>query len=125
ESCQNSSLESASHINKNGGRNMKSPDKNISPPKWATRLLQWCCAPPLSEEILGDLQEEFDHQLKLRGRAYARFDYIRNVLGFVRLAATRKRLRTSNQMTTYMLKHYLTVAARNVWRHKTFSIINI
>src|SRR5260221_3775898 len=105
-------------------RNLKT--KNTSPPRWATRLLQWYCAPHLLEEVQGDLQEEFEFQIKQIGLIRARLDYIRNVLGFVRsFAIRRKKLHSSNPFTMSMLKHYLTVAFRNVIRQKLFSAINI
>ena len=46
------------------------------PPRWATRLLQWYCAPHVSEEIQGDLEEEFDYQVEKYGVKKARQDYI-------------------------------------------------
>jgi len=41
--------------------------------------------PHLIEEVQGDLQEEFDFQVRKIGAAKARLDYIRNVFEFIRL----------------------------------------
>src|SRR6267154_2509360 len=105
---------------------MKSSDPKSSPPRWATRLLQWYCAPHLIEEVQGDLQEEFDYQVKQVGSRRAQLDYVRNVIGFIRpFAIKRGKSHTSNPFTMNMLRHYTTIAFRNMVRQKTFSMINI
>lgn len=106
---------------------MKKGDNNDSPPQWATRLLRWFCAPHLLEEVQGDLEEEFGYQLLRKGSRRARRDYIRNVLGFIRpFAIKRKQSSIKKSLAPMnMYKHYLTVAARNMARQKTFSFINI
>jgi ABC-type antimicrobial peptide transport system permease subunit len=98
-----------------------------SPPRWAIRLLQWYCAPHLLEEVQGDLQEEFDYQVTHEGIRSARFDYIRNVIGFIRPFAIKRKLSPSSTsfLNMNMLKHYFIVANRNLIRHKVFSLINI
>lgn len=97
-----------------------------TPPRWATKLLQWYCASHLTEEVQGDLQEEFEFQVQQIGATRARLDYIRNVLGFIRpFALKRKNSFSSNPFTMSMLKHYTIVAMRNVVRQKSFSTINI
>ncbi len=105
---------------------MKSENTNPPPPRWATRLLQWYCADHVAEEIQGDLEEEFYFQINKVGLKRARLDYIRNVLGFIRpFAIKRKKSHSSNRFTMSMIKHYFTVAFRNVVRQKSFSAINI
>jgi putative ABC transport system permease protein len=101
--------------------------KSPQPPRWATRLLQWYCAPHLLEEIQGDLDEEFAYQVQHAGLRHARRDYIRSVLGFMRpFAVKRKKTSTANpSFTMYMLKHYFLIATRNLFRQKVFSAINI
>jgi putative ABC transport system permease protein len=97
------------------------------PPRWATRLLRWYCAPHLIEEVEGDLQEEFDYQLQHAGLQKARLDYIRSVIGFIKpFAIKRKSSSTSTSfLSMNMIKHYLTVAIRNLVRQKAFSCINV
>jgi ABC-type antimicrobial peptide transport system permease subunit len=106
---------------------MNNDSNKPTPPRWATRLLQWYCSPHLLEEVEGDLSEEFDYQLQHSGLKKARLDYIRNVLGFIKpFALKRKPSSTSNSfLNMNMLKHYLIVAVRNLLRHKAFSVINI
>jgi len=97
-----------------------------TPPRLATLLLRWYCAPHLAEEIEGDLQEEFEYQLKNNGRLHARLDYIRSVIGFLQpFAIQKKKSHSSNPFTMSMLRHYFICALRNVVRQKSFSAINI
>ncbi len=105
---------------------MKANEK-INPPPCATKLLQWYCAPHRIEEVQGDLQEEFEYQLKTTGATHARLDYIKNVLGFIRpFAIKRRKSQSSNPFFNMnMFKHYTTVALRNVFRQLTFSSINV
>lgn len=107
---------------------MTNHDSKPTPPRWATRLLRWYCAPHRLDEIQGDLQEEFDYQVERFGYERARRDYIRNVLGFIRPFAIRRRSSSpasASFININMYKHYLIVAFRNLIRHKAFSIINI
>jgi putative ABC transport system permease protein len=94
------------------------------PPRWAKKILSWICAPHLLEEVEGDLDEEFEFQVKRVGLNKARRDYARNVLGFIKPFAI-KRKSTSSPILMNMLRHYLTVAFRNLVRQKVFTSINI
>jgi putative ABC transport system permease protein len=118
-------VEHAAYINQNSTvMKDKITDK---PPRWATRLLQWYCAPHLIEEVQGDLQEEFEYRLAQDGSRAARIDYVRSVFGFMKPFAMKGKSSNynSNPFSPNMLKHYFLVAMRNVFRHKAFSIINI
>ncbi len=102
---------------------MKSSDSKSSPPRWAKQLLQWYCAPHLLEEIEGDLQEEFDYQVKRIGVRKAKAGYIKNVFGFIKPFVIRRRKSTIN--SNIMIKSYLKVGWRNLVHNKGYSIINI
>ncbi len=96
------------------------------PPRWANRLLKWYCRPKLLEEIEGDLQEEFEYQTRLHGLAYARIDYVRHVIGFMRPFAIRnKTLHQNSPVTMNLILHYFVTAWRNLLRYRAFSAINI
>lgn len=99
-------------------------DHKPLPPRWAKKLLGWYCAPHLLEEVEGDLDEEFDFQVKRAGVAKARLDYVRNVIGFIKPFAI-KRKSTSSPLLMNMYRHYLIVAFRNLVRQKAFTSINI
>jgi putative ABC transport system permease protein len=116
-------LELAAIIHENRG-GMNAMDAKPTPPRWATRLLHWYCAPHLMEEVQGDLQEEFDFQVKKVGVTRARLDYIRNVLGFIKPFAIKRKKKSS--LNNYgMIKSYFKIGWRNLLRSKGYSIINI
>ena len=98
------------------------------PPRLADQLLGWFCAPHLLEEVQGDLHEEFDHQVGRVGLRKARFRYWRDVLGFARPFAIRRKQTPYSQPSFYhfpMLKSYLTIALRTLWRSKEYTAINV
>jgi predicted permease len=80
----------------------------------------------LLEEVQGDMLEEFYFQCRHNGVAAARRDYVRNVLGFMRPFAIKRKSSPSYPLLPMnMIGHYFTVALRQVWRHKAFSAINV
>ncbi|WP_080057091.1 ABC transporter permease [Spirosoma aerolatum] len=105
-----------------------------SPPRWADRLLEWFVAPHLLEYVQGDLHETFHKQVIEIGPTRARRAYIRAVLHcltpFFAKRQTAEPSRTIEHkypkpMLSAMLSNYLTIAFRNLWRHKAFTAINI
>lgn len=110
-----------------------SPSGKPQPPRWADQLLAWFCAPHLLEELQGDLHEEFYYQVKHVGTHRARLRYIREVIGFLRPFAIKRRANVYSS-TPYpatslfrfnMFKNYFTIAFRNLWRHKGYATLNV
>ncbi len=102
------------------------PESPLVPPLWAGRLLAWFCAPHLLEEVQGDLQERFCRRARRFGAAYARRQYVREVLGFLRPAFLKRRPQPfAKPLFTDMFRSYLTIALRNAARNKGSSFINI
>lgn len=104
---------------------MKTNKNTTHPPRWADKLLEWLCPDKLLEEIQGDLHELFEERLAEVGERQARREYVHYVLGFLR-PYTFKRQPSKYPPTTYtdMFQNYLTVAFRNIIRHKTYSLIS-
>lgn len=109
------------------------PDRQ-SPPRWADRLLEWFVAPHLLEYVQGDLHETFYKQVDQVGIGRARRAYIWAVLNCLTpFFAKRQRPDPSRihynkypkPLFSDMLLNYLTIALRNLWRHKAFTAINI
>jgi putative ABC transport system permease protein len=96
------------------------------PPRWADTLLRWFCAPRLHEEVQGDLYELYAKWVAERGVKRANRRYVLAVLGFIRPFALKQNpnLKPSPPYMA-MLKNYLTIALRNLQRHKVFSFINV
>jgi putative ABC transport system permease protein len=91
--------------------------ENVTPPRWADRLLQRFCAPHLLEEVQGDLHERFGRRAERFGAAYARRQYVAEVLGFLRPAFLRRKTHPfAKLLFTYMLTNYLLTAWRQMRR---------
>lgn len=97
------------------------------PSRLADRLLRWFCAPHLLEALQGDLHEEFAYQVGCVGERRARWRYWREVLGFIRpFAIKRKPAQYPHPfLTTAMLRNYLRTAIRNLARHRVSTLINL
>ena len=96
---------------------------NTSPPKLARRFLEWFCEDHWIDELLGDLEEEFEDNIKLKGRRKANLIYYWEVILFLRPHIIRKKQKTQN--TPPMLKNYIKSAYRNLVGNKVYSTINI
>lgn len=106
---------------------MKDGTSQTRPPRWATRLLKWYCAPHKIEEIEGDLQEEFEYQRKHHSLRKAQLDYIRSVFGFMRPFAVKRKKNNHHHSFTDMnlISHYITIGFRTLLKNAGYSFINI
>ncbi len=101
----------------------KQPNQsNLSPPRWASRFLAWYCAPALLDEIEGDLYEAFFIRAKKYGRRKAQLLYIKEVLLFCRPASFKS---LKPDFMPSLFGNYVKIAARNLFRQKGYSFINI
>ncbi|RYU93194.1 ABC transporter permease [Emticicia agri] len=106
---------------------------NISPPKWADKLLAYFLPEDLAEELQGDMHEQFDVQVEEVGLTKARWLYVWEVLRFCRPYYLKRRLsaKADDLNTIYtlinpiMLSNYLKIAFRNLMRAKSYMFINI
>lgn len=92
---------------------------------WSLRFLQWFCPPHLKEEIEGDLIQKFERDVKQFGEKHAKRRLLWNVIRFFRPGILLRNNSTINLTPFYMLTNYFKVAVRFMFRHKTFSAINI
>ncbi|MFD1143269.1 ABC transporter permease [Larkinella insperata] len=100
--------------------------KTTEPPRWADRLLAWFCAPHLLEEIQGDLYERFLRNRRLFGLAYARQQYVWDVVRFMQPQfLTRKPNPFKQPNWTDMIRNYFTIAYRNLLQQKSYAFINV
>src|SRR5258706_4490243 len=102
-----------------------SDEKNIHPPRWAERLLEWYCRPELLEDLQGDLNEYFERNIKSKDKRRAKFIYIIDVIKFFRLYTIRKPEFVNLLINWIMLGSYIKTSGRNIVRNKLFSVINI
>ena len=97
----------------------------ITPPKFYTRLFKGICKPSLYQELQGDLEEEFNFNLKTLGEKKAKTIYRKEVLKMLRPSVIRKPKIVVNMFRTSLFQIHLKLAFRNLWRNKVFSAINI
>ena len=98
---------------------------NISPPRWATKLLSWYCKPALLEDLEGDLTEYFQRNVHAKGVARARLIYIIDVLKFFRPYTVRKPRFLNLLIHWIMIGSYIKISGRILLRNRLFSFINI
>ncbi|REE00133.1 ABC transporter permease [Marinoscillum furvescens] len=102
-----------------------------TPPPLARKLLYWRSGNANMEDILGDLDELYAHQVQSSGRGKANRWYWRQVLSICFSYALRKRKTQTHYSSYYsenslaMLKNYAIIAFRNFSNQKLFTLINI
>ena len=94
-----------------------------SPPKYAQRLLRWFCDDQWIKEILGDLDEEYQDNIKVKSRFKAKLIYYYEVILFMRPHIWKRSSETQN--TPLMLRNYIKSAYRNLLKNKVYGAINI
>jgi len=94
----------------------------LQPPRRMVRLIERLAPRALQEDILGDLDEMFAHDMK-RGNDYARRRYTINGLGF--LFKTFFWTRKKQPRQSMMIGSYFKMARRSLMAYKTTTSINI
>jgi ABC-type antimicrobial peptide transport system permease subunit len=98
---------------------------NHRPPRWAQRFVEWYCKPGLAEDLLGDLNEYFERNVKVAGPRRAKLIYIIDAFKFFRVYTVRTPKFVNLLINWIMIGSYIRTSARNVSRNKLFSAINI
>ena len=85
-------------------------------------LLERFCKPSILEGILGDLEESYFENQKIKGALRTKLIHLIQVMGFLR-----PRFRKQSKHSNYeaMLKNYITSTVRNLRKHKFYAFINI
>ncbi len=96
------------------------------PPACADRLLAWLCPPELLEEMQGDLHERYGEHLREGGRAFARRQYWRDVLGFMRPYFLRRKPNPyPKPLYTDMLRNHFITTIRLFRKQKGYALLNL
>jgi putative ABC transport system permease protein len=98
--------------------------KHARPPRWIDQILLWYCKEEYAGEIIGDLREIYDEELK-KGKAYANTKYLINALLFLRIYNARALAGQKQQNFYIMNGHYFKSAFRNFNRHRLFTLANL
>jgi len=105
---------------------MNRTKSSSSPPHWAQHFLKWVCPADCLEEVEGDLLELYRGWVEAVGKKEADRRYMFNVLRLQRPFSPKSRTFQEVQINfTDMIKHYVTVAFRNLVRSKSFAVINV
>jgi len=100
--------------------------EKIEPPHWATRFLQWYCAPDLLEEVEGDILEVFHAVALQKGAKKANWAFIAQVFRFFNYSTIKGNRRFSFQQNRRaMFRNYLKVSLRNLISEKLYTAVNI
>ncbi|MCW5912881.1 MAG: ABC transporter permease [Cyclobacteriaceae bacterium] len=89
------------------------------------RFLKWFCPPELYESIEGDLLEQLESDIKEFGEKKAKRRFAWHVVKFFRPGIILRNRFSIQLINTMMLRNYITVAYRSLWRSKVHSFINV
>ncbi len=102
---------------------MAHPFNDIPPPRLADRLLLWLCKAELVEEILGDLHEYYQIELKELPRWKARLFYWYHILNFLRPFALKRNHINPNFIMMY--RNHFKFAWRSLLKHQANTFMNL
>src|SRR5688572_5959884 len=95
------------------------------PPFWAQRLIEWYCKPALAEDLIGDLNEYFERNVRSIGPRRAKLIYIIDAFKFFRSYTVRRPKFINLFINWIMIGSYIKTSGRSLMRHKLFSSLNI
>ncbi len=102
-----------------------SREKDHRPPQWAQDFVAWYCKPQLAEDLLGDLHEYFERNVRRLGPRRAKLIYIIDAFRFFRSYTVRTPDFVNVIINWIMIRSHFKTSVRNIARNKLFSTINI
>ncbi len=98
-----------------------------NPPSKAKKLITWFLNGNLLEEVLGDLEEQFESKIKKNSISKAKLNYWWQVFNYLRPFAIKSILKNSNSMNNYfdIFRHNLLIFLRTIKKHKSTFFINL
>lgn len=102
----------------------------MRPPELARRIFNWFAGPAFVDDLMGDLDELFLIHLKTKSPVVAKWLYWKGVFSLVFSYALKKRKAKastslySNSLSLGLLHNYFKVAARSLYQHKYFTVLN-
>lgn len=98
---------------------------NLHPPRLANKLLALFCHPQFLEDIQGDLEEEFSAMVTDKTSTWPRVWYYWQILKLLRINLIKKPESLSIDNHSSMLRNYLKIGIRNLWKYKSGTLINV
>jgi putative ABC transport system permease protein len=103
----------------------------INPPALIRKAFIWWCKRADAEDLIGDIDEFFYHNLEQKGKLKAQIIYLKQVLSLSLSYSLKKRKRSAAYSSYYsnnsmtMFKNYFKIAVRNFAKQKLFTTINV
>jgi putative ABC transport system permease protein len=104
---------------------------SMQPPKLPRKIFEWFAGNAFVDDLIGDLDELYPINVKSKSAFTAKWLYWKAILSLVFSYALRKRkqkakfgMYSSSVFSFAMLQSYFKVAARSLYQHKYFSILN-
>lgn len=100
-------------------------------PRFAQQLLRWWAKGADIEDLLGDMEEEFEYRLAQQGKLAAQLNYIRHTSSLILSYSLKRRKQSAAYSHHYftnnmsMITSYFKIAIRNFSKHKLFTSVNI
>lgn len=99
--------------------------QSSGPPQLILRFLRWYCPPHLCEGIEGDLLEQYEADCVATGERTARWRFAWRVIQFFRPAIILRNKFSCNLNHGPMIRNYIKVMLRSLWKQKTNSAIHV
>jgi putative ABC transport system permease protein len=101
-------------------------EEQNQPPGWSRRFLRWFCRTEYYEDIQGDLDEEYYLYLRNHSTFQSRYWYNMQIIRLFRPSMMNKiKTKDSIEKEITMIKNYLKIGFRNLWKYKSSSTINV
>jgi len=100
--------------------------KKHEPPETAIRVLSWFCNPIYLEDILGDLEEEYEIVNEEGDVKFVNLWFYVQIFLLMRLSLIRPLkpiIFIENQIT--MFRNHIKIGLRNLWKYKSGTVINL
>jgi putative ABC transport system permease protein len=105
---------------------------NNQPPKLARRIFEWYCGQAKVSDLLGDMDEMFYLNLKTRSAFISKWIYWKQTFSLLFSYAVKRRKNqaqvsgfASSSLSLAILNNYFKIAARNLYKHRYFSVVNV
>lgn len=93
--------------------------------KLGIRIFRLFCHSDFQEDILGDLDEFYQHNLDRKGKSYADVKFLIDVLLLFRLSLLRDKWSNQNSNYFAMFRTLFKTALRVFWRERGYALLNV
>ena len=102
------------------------------PPKLAQKLFEWYCGQAKVNDLLADMDELFYLNLKSKSAFVSKWIYWKQTFSLLFSYAVKRRKKqakvsafASSAFSMAILNNYFKIAARNLYKHRYFSVVNV